>query len=309
VDCSYHPKQQPGRARGFETVSGPQCRLRASCPYNPGASRESGLAKRCKLGASGAPVKSTSLTANRVVAACRGRQSVARPCSRMPMLRPGLPRALPGGARRRSTRASAARHARSGAAQPRIATRTARASPRSTRGNSTAGADDARPRRRARQAQVHPWPSGWGSPGHAGTTCGRDAPRHAGRRSIDSPRRDDRDRAAAFDFIDREAHGVRNERVGRYGLGPWGGLGNRRHGHGSAPLITTTLKMPPAARRWSCDRSRAAVTVSPLHRHSGTGENARGGSANRSQSALGCSAWPVLIGSAPRAIRVSRRVP
>jgi hypothetical protein len=46
--------------------------------------------------------------------------------------------------------------------------------------------------------------------------------------------------------------------------------------------MTTTLNTPPAASRSSCQRSRSAVTVSPLHHHSGTGENSRPGEANRS---------------------------
>ena len=55
-----------------------------------------------------------------------------------------------------------------------------------------------------------------------------------------------------------------------------------------ATFMTTTLNTPPAASRSSCHRSRSAVTVSPLHHHSGAGENARDGSANPSHSSAAC---------------------
>src|SRR3954453_9860871 len=51
-------------------------------------------------------------------------------------------------------------------------------------------------------------------------------------------------------------------------------------------LITRPLNTPPAASRSSCQRSRSAVTVSPLHHHSGTGEYAAGGAAQRADSAV-----------------------
>jgi hypothetical protein len=66
----------------------------------------------------------------RVVGACRGRQLVGRPCSRPPVLRPGLPPALLRGAPRRSARATAAPRARHGCCPDRPA----RAAPSFLRG-------------------------------------------------------------------------------------------------------------------------------------------------------------------------------